>query len=106
VGRRFHAQIQWPVTRTGLASILPTGREYTHGNPAETRNNRPRRVHACDNCSEGVPPLGRGFLRLRNSELMTQGGELQSEVMPGANEGAEPSEQSREKSSHRSSLHD
>jgi hypothetical protein len=41
-----------------------------------------------------------------NGELMTQGEKLKSEVIPRAEERAEPREKSREKPGHRNSLHD
>jgi hypothetical protein len=37
---------------------------------------------------------------------MAQGGKLKSEVMPGAEERAEPSKESRKTPGHRNSLHD
>jgi len=57
---------------------------------------------------EAIPPaqLGSRVLVFENGELMTQGDKLKSEVIPRAEERAEPSKESREKPGHRNRLHD
>ena len=50
--------------------------------------------------------VGSRVLAFENSELMTQGDKLKSEVMPRAEERAEPREEGWEKRGHRNSLHD
>jgi hypothetical protein len=57
---------------------------------------------------QAIPPaqLGSTVLASENGELMTQGGELKSEISPRAKEGHPPPEESHEDSGHPTSLHD
>jgi hypothetical protein len=57
---------------------------------------------------EAIPPaqLGSRVLAFENGDLMTQRDKLKSEVIPRAEENAEPSKEGREKPGHRNSLHD
>jgi hypothetical protein len=50
--------------------------------------------------------LRSGFLTLEDADLLSQGDELQSEVMSGAEEGTEPRKKRQEKRDHEPSLHE